>query len=428
MTTAEAAVGAPDRPHDEIARDQRSWAQILRVWHLAFYLLVAITAGALLTSQPEHPTDGLPGLPAALAALGVLTAAYTVFGRRATNREDDCRLGGAGMAYLAVLFAVTAFVTTTNPLGTMLLFVAFSQIWLLTPNGRTGVGLSVLLTVLVTAALLFQLRGTGANPLVISFQLGLGLVFSLLMGLWLRSIITQGTERVRLLSELHAARDELGRTQHAAGVVAERERMSREIHDTLAQGFTSVVMLAQTASADLERGSAQALAGRLALIEATARDNLAEARSLVAALSPAPLHEATLGQALGRLAESFTAETGVVLGTDVDDGAIVRAGLASGAEVVLLRAAQEALSNVRRHARASTAGLSLRLTPTAAMLTVHDDGVGLGADLTEGFGLRGMRERVNAYGGTVTLTSKDPGTVVTVVVPVRALAPAGEPA
>lgn len=421
MTTADPI---PARPHDEVARDLESWQQILRVWHLAFYLLVAITAGALVAQRPDALAAADPGLITALGALGVLTLAYTFLGWPAASRDDDHVLGASGVAYLTVLFAVTATVTLIDPLGTMLLFVAFSQIWLLAPNRRSGIWQSVLLTVVVTAALLFRLRGTGENVLAVSFQMALGLVFSLLMGLWLRSIITQGGERVRLLRTLHEAQEELGRTQHAAGVVAERERMAREIHDTLAQGFTSVIMLAQTACVDLERGSTGALARRLALIEATARDNLAEARSLVAAFSPAPLHDSTLPQALSRLAETFTAETGIALGTDVDERAAAGTTLASVAEVVLLRAAQEALSNVRRHARASTASLSLHLTATAAVLTVHDDGIGMGADTTEGFGLRGMRERVNAYGGTVTLTSQGPGTVVTVVVPVHERIPA----
>ena len=419
MTTADRLVTPRERPHDEIARDRAAWERILWVWHMAFYLLVAITAGALVAQRPADLADGEPRLLMALAALAVLTLAYTLLGRPASTRHDEHVLGASGVAYLTVLFVVTATVSLINPLGTMLLFVAFSQIWLLAPDRRSGVWQSVLLTAVVTVALLVRLRGTGENMLGVTFQMALGLVFSLLMGLWLRSIIDQGAERVHLLRDLQDAHDELGRTQHAAGVVAERERMAREIHDTLAQGFTSVVMLAQTASVDLERGSTDALARRLALIEATARDNLAEARALVTAFSPAPLHDSTLAQALTRLADAFRSETGLALQTDIDEPAVTGAELASVAEVVLLRAAQEALSNVRRHAQASTVHLTLHLTATTAMLSVHDDGVGLGADLTEGFGLRGMRERVNAYGGSMTLTSHDPGTALTVTVPVR---------
>src|SRR5690606_19116211 len=91
----------------------------------------------------------------------------------------------------------------------------------------------------------------------------------------------------RLVDELRATQAELARTSHDAGVLAERERVAQEIHDTLAQGFTSVVMLAQAASADLDRGAVDDARERLGLVESTARDNLAEARALAAARAPA---------------------------------------------------------------------------------------------------------------------------------------------
>lgn len=401
-------------PQDEIERDARSWSRVLRAWHLGFYLLVAIIAASLVTDRPQDLAAGEPRMVLALVALAVLVAAYTVFGWRAT-REHLTGLDAGGVVYLVVLFAVTALVTGLNPLGTMLLFVAVSQVWLVAPSRTIGAWLCVLLTVLVTTALLLRLRGTGENLLAVTFQMALSLCFSLFLGLWLWWIIQQGIDRVRLLSELRAAQDELGRSQHEAGVLAERERVAREIHDTLAQGFTSVIMLAQTASADLERGHGEALARRLALIESTARDNLAEARALVAATTPPPLREATLGQALTRLAETFTAETQIALEATIDD-----ADLDPVAAVVLLRAAQEALSNVRRHARAGAVSLSLRHGPGAVALAVHDDGVGLGRDTADGYGLRGMRERVTAYGGTVTITSQGRGTTVTVELPADA--------
>lgn len=421
MTTA-VPDGVAGTVPDEVARHLQSWDRMLRVWHLAFYLLMALTAGALVSQRLDLVLAGDPLALAALASLAVLVLAYATLGHRATSDHDGADVDTAGVVYLVVLISVTTFVSGADPLGTVMLFVAYSQIWLLAPDTRVGVWLSVLLTVLVTAALLLRLHGTGENLLATTFQMSLGLAFSLLMGLWLRTVISQGAERVYLLEDLQAAQAELGRTQHAAGVLAERERVSREIHDTLAQGFTSVVMLAQTAAADLDRGATGALAGRLALIEATARDNLAEARALVAASSPAPLHEATLSQALARLAASFTAESGVVLDTDIDDVA-----LDSGAEVVLLRAAQESLSNVRRHARASHATLALHRGPQVATLTVHDDGVGLGESTPEGFGLRGMRERVSAYGGTVTVTRATDETPEGGGTQVRVVVPAGRP-
>ena len=394
----------------QVARDARTWTRVLSYWHLAFYVLAAIAAGSLVAADPEALRRGDPDILVALGALGGLVVMYLLVGRRAVDEERR----GLGYAYLAVLFSVTALVTGLNPMGTVLLFVAFSQVWLLTPSTRAGAWLCALLTTLVTLSLLFRLRDSGESPAVIAFQMLLGFAFAILMGVWLRTIIEQGERRSQLLDELQAAQSELGRTQHAAGVTAERERVAREIHDTLAQGFTSIVMLAQTASADLEQGSTGALARRLGLIERTARENLAEARSLVAAFAPPSLHDSTLAQALERLATSFAAETGTEVHAEVE----VVDDLATGADVVFLRAAQESLSNVRRHARAATVHLSLRTGDGATTLVVTDDGAGMAPQTREGFGLRGMRERVVAYGGAVDVTSGDSGTSVTVVVPV----------
>nr|WP_246256182.1 sensor histidine kinase [Isoptericola halotolerans] len=182
--------------------------------------------------------------------------------------------------------------------------------------------------------------------------------------------------------------------------------MAREIHDTLAQGFTSVVMQAQAASAALDRGEETTARERLGLIEATGRENLAEARGLVAAFAPVPLQGSTLPEALRRLADRFTAETGTAVRIDVgspvvtsDDGGAVD----PTTDVVLLRAAQEALTNVRRHAGASAVTVRLTHPHGGVELEVSDDGRGLPPQFSEGFGLTGMRERAAAAGGALEI-------------------------
>nr|WP_241744533.1 sensor histidine kinase [Cellulosimicrobium arenosum] len=210
----------------------------------------------------------------------------------------------------------------------------------------------------------------------------------------------QAERHARLVDELRATQAELARSHHRAGVAAERERVAREIHDTLAQGFTSVVMLAQAAGADLDRGATDAARDRLAIVEATARENLAEARALVAATGPVPLAAGgTLVEAVARLAQRFGTESGVEVTTSLADVC----GLSSAEQVVLLRSAQEALANVRRHAAARTARVVLTQDVGATVLEVVDDGRGLPVGRTEGYGLRGMRERVAAEGGTVVV-------------------------
>jgi signal transduction histidine kinase len=204
-----------------------------------------------------------------------------------------------------------------------------------------------------------------------------------------------------------------------AGATAERERIAREIHDTIAQSLTSVVMLAQRAR--LEQPTADST---LEMIESTARDALREARSLVAANAGLPQRDGSLADTLARLGERFTRETGVAVTTDAS-----LAELPRGLEVVLLRCAQEGLANVRKHAHARAASVTVVQTAGAVSLRVADDGRGLaGFQPSEdnGFGLSGMRDRVGLVGGTLTVTDAagGPGTVLTVDIPLVVKDPA----
>ena len=206
-------------------------------------------------------------------------------------------------------------------------------------------------------------------------------------------------------------------------MAAERERLAREVHDTLAQGYTSIVVLAQTAAAALPPDTDD-VAERLALIEEVARENLGEARAMVAAFAPVALDSATLLEALQRLAERFGRETGIVtrLDTSALDG--VDTGLTRSEEIVLLRGAQEALANVRRHASASAVVLRVSRVGSddGSQVSVHveDDGVGFDPASAAGVGLAGLRDRAEEVGGVVDVVSAPgEGTRVTVRVPAR---------
>jgi signal transduction histidine kinase len=190
--------------------------------------------------------------------------------------------------------------------------------------------------------------------------------------------------------------------------------MAREIHDTLAQGFTSIVMLSQVAADTMERDPAGARE-QLETIETVARENLAEARALVAAFAPVGLDGTTLPDAVGRLAERFGGETGLAVDVEtIGDFS----GLGREQEVVVLRVAQEALTNVRRHARARQVWVRLLADGAGARVEVGDDGVGFSPARVEGFGLAGMRGRVAEVGGDLDVASAPGrGTRVTVRVP-----------
>ena len=161
----------------------------------------------------------------------------------------------------------------------------------------------------MTGAILAAVGADADSVRDVALSMGVALAVSLLLGLWIGQVIDQSKHRAELIGELERARAELGEAQHAAGVVAERERLAGEIHDTLAQGFTSIIALVQAERVRLESGRRPA--PRLEVVEATARENLAEARALVAAFAPVDLQGADIEQALRRLAERFTAETGV---------------------------------------------------------------------------------------------------------------------
>lgn len=196
-----------------------------------------------------------------------------------------------------------------------------------------------------------------------------------------------------------------------AGILRERQRMSHEIHDTLAQGFNSIVVNLQAAER-IENSDPARARLHLDQVKNTARESLSEARRLVWALRPEALENASLPEALGKLAKRWSIESGI-------DATASATGapppLPPEAEATLFRVAQEALNNVRKHAKgASRVALTLSYVGDTVVLDVRDDGAGFDptgeAGRTRdrtlgGLGLRGMRERMEGVGGTLSVES-----------------------
>jgi signal transduction histidine kinase len=198
-------------------------------------------------------------------------------------------------------------------------------------------------------------------------------------------------------------------------VLAERQRLAGEIHDTVAQGFTSIIMLLQAADAAVPHEPATARK-HLALALQTARDNLAEARALVAALAPADLESAALDGALRRLTDTAAAQREIAAEFEVTG---TPRPLPRPAEVMLLRVGQEALANAGKHAQAGRILVRLRYADGVVGLDVTDDGIGFEPGRPAGgFGLRGMRTRVDQQGGRLDVRSTPgQGTTVSVELP-----------
>ena len=225
-----------------------------------------------------------------------------------------------------------------------------------------------------------------------------------------RALERDALARQALLDDLHAAQGDLADAQHQAGALAERARLSREIHDSVAQGLSSINLLLQAAEREWDDRPAAARE-HAAQAAATARDGLDEVRRVVRDLAPAELAVSgapalpdALRQTCERLAAHSTVEVRVqVHGTPVSLGPEV--------ETALLRTARGALANVLEHAAASTAVVTLTYQPDAVVLDVRDDGRGLlqqPVDPDRGRGLAGIRDRLKQLGGTLVLES-EPG-------------------
>jgi signal transduction histidine kinase len=207
-----------------------------------------------------------------------------------------------------------------------------------------------------------------------------------------------------------------------AGAGDERQRLAREIHDTLAQGLTGIITqleVAQQTGSDAERDRRITNANQLA------RDSLAEARRSVQALRPQALEDARLPEALAGEVARWSATSGITAA--MESTGEVRA-LHPEVEVTLLRVAQEALANVARHAQASRAGVTLSYMGDVITLDVRDDGAGFapspGSRTGGGFGLIAMRQRVQRLAGQLEVESEPGGgTAISASVPAIPLAP-----
>jgi signal transduction histidine kinase len=370
------------------------WRRQQPYWHGVF---AVVWVSAVVVSVIEPP--GTYGRWPTLLLLGVVAAAYAVLGVRGLRQDER-----AGLAYHAVAWSsLLAIQWVDGDAETwMLFFVLFPQLWAMLRVRLAAVGTVVVL--LAFGTLRFVQSGfdeDSLGPILVTSLISLGVSMSL--GVFINRIVDEADSRARTIDELRATQARLASVERDRGVQDERERISREIHDTLAQGFTSVVTLSRAAEAALARGDADTVRERLALIERTAVDNLAEARLIVAELTPGHLQSRTLVEAMQRLGAAVSSETGLHTDVSVDGEPAPLGGVA---EVVLLRTAQEALSNVRRHADAARVAVELAYEPQRVVLTVTDDGRGFdpAAD-AGGFGLDGVRARAAQVGGAVGLTS-----------------------
>jgi len=187
-------------------------------------------------------------------------------------------------------------------------------------------------------------------------------------------------------------------------VAEERNRLAREIHDSLGHYLTIITVQLEAAGKLFATRPGRA-AESIAKAEGLARESLAEVRRSVAALRASPLDTAALGEAIGEVVENLRA-SGIATTLTIE-GKIHP--LPTQTKTALYRAAQEGLTNVRKHASASAAQVVLTYEPERVVLTISDNGVGRRGEETEGFGLLGLRERVVLLGGSLEASDRPEG-------------------
>ncbi|WP_348787186.1 sensor histidine kinase [Leifsonia sp. NPDC080035] len=370
---------------------------------LAGYVLVRSCVSVAATGRwaPEGVVIGVSVL---------FVATYAVAGPLRSRLRGPFRL--VWLAALTVEWIVLAALT---PDATFLVFPLFFLALHLLPVPWSVVAVGCLT---VAAVLFFAGHSGWTAGGVLGPLIGAGVAVAI--GLGYRALFREAQERERLIRDLVATREQLAASERQAGTLGERERLARELHDTVAQGLSSIQLLLHAA----ERSTTDASAlDALRLARETAATDLAETRRFIRELSPPALDDRSLPAALERLAEQTTRASGVRVDVRVSGDP---APLPMPVETALLRAAQGSLANVVQHAGARSAGLTLSYMEDAVTLDVVDDGGGFdpgsagdAARHPGSFGLRAMRERAAALGGAVVVESAPGhGTAVAVTLPI----------
>ncbi|TSB19637.1 sensor histidine kinase [Streptomyces sp. NBC_01525] len=375
-----------------------------------------MVAALLTLAAARAVVDDNPYATAVVAVSAVLLGCYVAGPLLPRVRPRS----GAAALWLMLVAAVWIVLLALTQDGVWLAFpLFFVQLHLLPP--RWGLP-AVVVTTAVAVAGFARHTGTLGVGTVIGPVLGAAVAVAVVLGY--QALYRESEQRRRIVEELTATRSELAAAEHAAGVLAERERLAREIHDTLAQGLSSIQLLLRAAERALPSRPEAAL-GHVVHARATAVDNLAEARRFVRELSPPDLETGSLPAALERLCATTARTSGLAVHCHVSG---TPAELPTPHEVALLRIAQSALANTVRHAGARRAELTLSYMDTEVALDVVDDGAGFApealppagtatADGT-GFGLAAMRARARALHGALAVESAPgEGTAVAVTLP-----------
>ncbi len=417
-----AAGAGARRPGAELDEPERRLEKFLEL--APFALLVISTIPYLLT---QHPTLADVGRTAALAAV---TAAWVLWW--VVLHPDWHHRAVPMTVYFAGFVVCCGLLVARSPWYGFFCWIGYMHAFRYLPGVLKYPGL-----ILIAAASALAQLGGFRTPTTA------GVVIWLVVTLLNATLVTtfiylgqkaedQNEARKKMLGEVEEANHKLEEMMaentglHAqlltqareAGVLEERQRMAREIHDTLAQGLTGIITQLEAVQ---QSGPGPDWERRIGAAARLARHSLTEARRSVRAVRPEPLENTHLPEAVADVAAQWSADTGVAAAVTTTGTVLA---LHAEVEVTLLRVAQEALANVAKHASASRVGITLSYMEDVVSLDIRDDGVGFhpkerrSAGSGGGFGLTGMRQRVHRLAGRLVVESEPGrGTAISASVP-----------
>jgi signal transduction histidine kinase len=385
------------------SKNPEVWEQWDWVWHFSAYGLLILNIIFVYNSDPR-----IINFSFFLGLSALLGLWYIPFVNISTLRIWDHPKRGAlylvpGWAIWAGLISLTADSLLLIGIFFPLVFSRFPILW------ATGI---TFLQILGLYFLYIMLYPTEHWFLILMIILGL-LIISTIIGAFISSIIKQSTDRQRLIDELTRSRANLMRVEREAGRLNERQRLARDIHDTLAQHFTSIIMHLAAA----KHSNPESVQSEVQQAEESAREGLDEIRRIVWDMQPEQIEKASLVEAVEELAARWSAENSVQVKLKVTG---TPRPLTSSAETALLRISQEAMHNIHKHAQAKEVNITFSYMEDLFVMDIADDGLGFDpSKIKNGFGMKTMRDRAEELSGTLTIESEQGiGTAIAVSIPI----------
>jgi signal transduction histidine kinase len=379
------------------------WEQWDWVWHVSAYGLLILNILFVYSSEPRITTFVFVLVLSALLGLW-----YVPFLNISTLRIWDNPKRGA--LYLVPGWVIWGGLISLTVDSLLLIGIFFPLVF-----SRFPIRWSTTITIFQTLGLYFiyiLLYPTEHWFAILMLILGL-LIISTIIGAFITSIIKQSTDRQRLIDDLTRSRANLMKVEREAGRLTERQRLARDIHDTLAQHFTSIIMHLSAA----KYSNPESVQSEVQQAEESAREGLAEIRRIVWDMRPEQIEKASLVEAIEELAARWSAENSVLVKMKVTG---TPRSLTSSAETALLRISQEAMHNITKHAQAKNVNITFSFMEDLFVMDIADDGLGFDPSKTSnGFGLKTMRDRIEELNGIFTIESEQGrGTAIAVSLPI----------